>query len=168
MGESGDPLTIDWSVLVLQAVAFAILFLMLRRYLFRPLLAMMAKREEEIARALDDGERARQELARIDEERAKALALAREEGRQLVRRYVQEAEEARQRVLGETRAEAQQVRQRAQEAIEMDREAAVLDLRREVVELALLAASQAVLGRLEEGAHRQVVDDFIHDLEQRA
>jgi F-type H+-transporting ATPase subunit b len=168
MGETADPLAIDPTVLVLQVVAFVILFLLLRRYLFRPLLAMMGKREEEIARALDDGERARQELARIGEEEAKALASAREEGRELVRQSVQEAEETRQRMLAEARQEAQEVRQRAQEAIALEREAAELELRQQVVELALLAASRAVLGRLDAQEHRQVVDDFISDLEGRA
>ncbi len=168
MGESGDPLAIDHAVLVLQVVAFGILFLVLKRYLFAPLMKIIAQREEEIARALEDGERARNELARIDEERAKALAQARDEGRELVRQAVQEGEEARQRILAEAREEARELRQRAQAAIEMDREAAALELRQQMVDLALLAAQKAVLGRLDPEVHRRAVDDFIGDLEQRS
>lgn len=168
MGETGDPLAIDPAVLALQVVAFILLFLILRRYLFRPLLAVMAQREEEIARSLEAGERARQELARLEEEKARLLAAAREEGRELVRQAVREAEEARQRLLSEAREEAQQIRRRAQEAIELERQAALVELRREVVDLAILAASRAVLGKLDLAAHRQAVDEFIASLEARS
>jgi len=167
MGESASPLTIDPAVLVLQIAAFAILFLLLRRYLFGPLLRVMAIREQEIAEALDAGERAREELLRIEAEREKAVAQGREEGRELVRQSVREAEEQRARILAEARQESQAVRQRARQAVELEREAAELELRQRVVDLALLAANRAVLGRLDAEAHRQSVDDFIASLERQ-
>ncbi len=167
MGQGAGPLSIDPAVLLLQIIGFAILFLLLRRYLFRPLLDVMARRQQEIAEALDAGERARTELARLDEERARMLAEAREQGRQQVSLAVQEAEEARQRILREAREEAQQIRERARESLAVERQEAMLALRREVVNLALLAASQAVLTRLDEDQHRLVVDQFISRLEQR-
>jgi len=167
MSEGGNLLRIDPAVLFLQAVAFVILFLVLRRYLFRPLLAMMERRQQEIAEALDAGERAKAELAVIGQERERVLAVAREEGRQQVRQAVQEGERAREQILQEAREEAQQTRQRARESIELEREEAMLQLRREVVDLALLAAWRAVLTSLDETTHRQAVDDFITSLEQR-
>jgi len=167
MGEGPSLISVDPAVLLLQIVGFVILFLLLRRFLFRPLLEIMAQREEEISHALDAGEKARRELARIDEERAQALAQAREEGRERVRQAVREAEEARERILRETREEAQQIRQRAREVVTLEREEAMLELRRQVVELALLAASRAVLSRLDEEKHRAAIDEFIAGLEQR-
>jgi len=167
MGENAGPLSIDPAVLLLQIVGFVVLFLLLRRYLFAPLLGVMQQREKEIAEALDAGERARTELARIEEERTRMLAEAREEGREQVRSAVREGEEARERILRETREEAQQIRQRARDSVEIEREEAMLALRRQVVDLALLAASRAVLSRLDEEKHRQVIDDFIASLEER-
>jgi F-type H+-transporting ATPase subunit b len=168
MEGSANPLAVDPAVVALQITAFIILFLLLRRYLFGPLLQVMAQREREIAEALDAGERARQGLAHIEEERTRVLAQAREEGRELVRQSVREAEEQRERILAEAREESQAVRQRAQQAIHLAQEAAQLELRQEVISLALLAASQAVLGRLDVEAHRQAVDDFISGLETKA
>jgi F-type H+-transporting ATPase subunit b len=165
MAEAARALGLDPAVLALQAVAFIILFLVLRRYLFRPLLAVMAKREEEIAAALEAGERAKAELSRIDEERSRVLAGAREEGRQQVRQAVQEGEQARERILAEAREEVQALRERARRGLALEREEAELALRRQVVDLALLAADRAVLQRLDPEAHRRAVDDFITSLE---
>ena len=167
MAEGGSLLSLDWAVLVLQIVAFAILFLVLRRFLFRPLLGVMEQREKEIAEALEAGERAKQELARLDQEHERMLVSARQEGRQQVRLAVQEGEQARGRIVKEARDEAQQIRQRAREVIELERHEAMLELRQQVIDLALLAARKAVFAPLDEAKHRQAVDDFITSLEQQ-
>jgi F-type H+-transporting ATPase subunit b len=167
MSEGGSLLSLDPAVMGLQIIAFIILFAVLRKYLFRPLLEIMARREKEIADGLEAGERAKRELATIGQERDRMLASAREEGRQQVRQAVREGEEARERILAEAREEAQQIRQRARDSVELEREEAMLQLRREVVELALLAARQAVLTSLDEPRHRQAIDDFVASLERR-
>ena len=104
MGESGSMLSLDPAVLFLQIVAFIILFLVLRRYLFRPLLNVMQEREREIDDALQSGEKARAELERIDQERERVIEGARDEGRQQVRAAVQEGEQARNRILAARKA----------------------------------------------------------------
>ena len=166
MAESGSPLSLDPAVLLLQIVGFAILFLLLRRYLFGPLLEVIRQREREVEEGLKASKRAKEELARVDEEKARVLTEAREQGREQVRRAVKEGEEARERLLSDAREETKGLRQRAREAVELEREEAMIQLRREVVDLALLAASQAVVGRLDEKQQRAVVDDFISSLEQ--
>jgi len=168
MQGEGGLLAIDPYVLGLQIIAFVILFLLLRRYLFGPLLQVMREREQQISEALDAGERARQELARIDEQRDRVLAEAREQGRERVRQSVREAEEARERILKEARQDAEHLRQRAREAVALEREEAMLELRRRMVDLVLLAASRAVLQRLDERQHRQAVEDVIAELERQA
>jgi len=167
MGETSNPLAIDWVVLSIQVVGFVILFLLLRRYLFGPLMSVITQRQQEIAEGLEAGERARTELARIDQERAQALAEAREQGREQVRQAVREGEHARERIVTEAREEAQALRQRAQQAIALERDEAELALRQQVVDLALMAADKAVLRRLDTHTQKQVIDDFITSLEQQ-
>jgi F-type H+-transporting ATPase subunit b len=166
MGESGNVLQIEPAVLFLQVVAFVILFLVLRKYLFVPVLGVMEQREKEVVEALDAGERARDTLSRIEEERTRVLAEARDEGREAIQNSVREGEQARERILREAREEAHSVRQRARESAALEREEALLALRHQVVELALLAADQAVLSELDEEKHRRVVDEFIARLER--
>jgi F0F1-type ATP synthase membrane subunit b/b' len=59
----------------------------------------------------------------------------------------------------------QALRERARRGLALEREEAELGLRRQVVDLALLAADRAVLQRLDPEAHRRAVDDFITSLE---
>ena len=91
---------------------------------------------------------------------------AREAGREQVRKAVKEAEQVKDRIVAEARDEAQQIRQRAKESVELEREETMLQLRHDVVDLALLAARRAVLTPLDEQKHREAIDDFIATLEQ--
>jgi F-type H+-transporting ATPase subunit b len=166
MAAAFETLGIDPKVILLQIIAFIILYLVLRRFLFRPLFAVMAERSQEIAEGLEAGERNKEALTRLEEERQRVLAGAREEGREQVRQAVKEADEARDRMVAEAREEAQQIRARGHEAVEREREQAALTLRQQVVDLAILAASRAVLQRLDERGHRRAVEDFISRLEQ--
>ena len=166
MGEGAGVFSIDPAVLLLQIVGFVILYLLLRRFLFGPLLGVMDQREKEIEEGLERGEQAERRLGRIDEERRQVLAEAREEGREHVRQSVREGEQARERMLKDARGDVQQLHERARESLKLEREEAMLELRQQVVDLALLAARQAVLGRLDEEQHRRAIDDFIADLEK--
>jgi len=167
MGETSNPLAIDPIVLLIQIVGFGILFLLLRAHLFKPLMGVIAQRQQEIAEGLDAGERAKGEMARIDEEKAQILAEAREDGREQVRQAVQEGEQARQRILAEAREEMHALRERARQAIALEGEEAELALRQKVVDLALMAADKAVLRRLDASLQKQVIDDFISSLEEQ-
>ena len=166
MGEGAGVFSIDPAVLLLQIVGFVMLYLLLRRFLFGPLLGVMDQREKEIEEGLERGEQAERRLGHIDEERRQVLAEAREEGREHVRQSVQEGEQARERMLKDAREDVQQLHERARESLKLEREEAMLELRQQVVDLALLAARQAVLGRLDEEQHRRAIDDFIADLEK--
>jgi F-type H+-transporting ATPase subunit b len=167
MGETSNPLAIDWVVLTIQIVGFGCLFLLLRAYLFRPLMGVIAQRQQEITEGLEASERAKGEMARIDEERAHILSEAREEGREQVRQAVREGEQARERILADAREEMHALRERAQQAIALESEEAELALRQRVVDLALMAADKAVLRRLDTHIQKQVIDDFITSLEEQ-
>jgi len=163
-----ETLGFDPRVLLLNMIAFIVLFLVLRRFLFRPLARVMEQRAREVAEGLDAAQQHKQALAKANEERARVLAEAREEGRAHVRQAVQEADQTRARLLEEAREEAQRVRERGREAVELERQQALVEMRRSVVDLALLAASRAVVQRLDERAHRQAVEAFVAGLEQQA
>jgi F-type H+-transporting ATPase subunit b len=104
---------LDWSTLALQLVNFAILVWLLQRFLYRPVLrAIDARRqaaEKQYAEAQRTAERAKQQLAELDSqraavavERAAALAEARKQARQFAESRRAEAEREAKALLDET------------------------------------------------------------------
>lgn len=111
---------IDWLTVAAQVVNFLILVALLRRFLYRPVLAAMDRREQRIADSLREAEqREADALARreaLDAERARLA----EERESLVAQARAEADEQRRRWVGEARAEVD--RQREHWRVQLEQE----------------------------------------------
>lgn len=160
-----NALGINGLVLGLQIFGFVLLYLLLRRFLFGPVGAMLQSRQEEVESGLRAAEDARTEAARLRAEQDQIMAQAREEGRVMMQKIVQEVQTTRERLLAEAQAERQEIIERGRMLIETERRQTVAELRQEVSELAIEAASRAVREAMDTQAHKQVVDAFINSLE---
>ena len=168
MQEMMDLLGLDGPVLLLQIVAFVVLYIFLRKFLFGPVGQMMESRREEIQSGLSSAEEAREEREQLRREKDKIMNEAREEGRSLMQKLAQEANAARERLLAEAQAEREATLERGREMIETERRRALEELRGEVADLALRAARRAVREATDEEAQRKAVDSFISKLEAEA
>ncbi len=114
-------MTFDWWTFALQAVNFVILVWLLKRFLFKPVAAIVARRKEEIAHALAAAQAAKQsaDQARQDFEARQAQIEA-------ARRALIEEERARlaeegNKVLEAARAESEQLKQTVLKRLDEER-----------------------------------------------
>ena len=64
---------VDWAHLIAQIISFGIVCVLLHRYAYRPVLAMLAARREEIAEGLANAEKIKAELARTEAQRQEVM-----------------------------------------------------------------------------------------------
>ncbi|HKM99013.1 MAG TPA: F0F1 ATP synthase subunit delta [Candidatus Binataceae bacterium] len=132
----------SWWTFALQAVNFLILIWLLRRFLFKPVAAIVARRKEEIARGMTEVAAEKQkalnmqrdlqaQLASIDAERQKALE---EQRAQLV--------DERNKMLDEARTGAEKLRSQAAARLSEERAAATQELFAQTIELAAKLAER--------------------------
>lgn len=140
MAELIHQFGIDWRLLVAQAVNFGILFFILYRFAYRPILAVLAKRKEKIQEGLEMREEAEIKLAEADREKeallrkaeADSLVLitkAEASGRQKGEKAITDAFKKREEIIREGKARAEEEKRIARD--EFSKEAA------EVVRLAV-------------------------------
>ncbi|MDI7249571.1 MAG: F0F1 ATP synthase subunit B [Bacillota bacterium] len=153
-----------WYELVWAVINFGILFFLLRKFLFGPVMGMMEKRRQEIAANLKQAEEARQETARLQAEYRAQLAAAQREAQEIMDRAVRAAEETRSRLVSEAQAEAARLRDRAVEAIAQEKEKALAELREEVTSLAIAAASRIIRRTMTEEDERRLVEEFAREM----
>jgi F-type H+-transporting ATPase subunit b len=127
-------------------IIFGVLFFLLWKYAFPPLIRSIRDREESIARSVDNAARIERRLAEIELEHAEMVKTARSEADEILRRTREEAETVRMRLLEKAEAEAEAVLERVRGDIAEERAAAVEALRQEVAGL-VLEASEKVIGR---------------------
>ncbi len=143
-------------------VTFAIVFAVLRWKAWGPILSMVQEREKAIQSAIDAAKRERQEAEKILAEQKQAIAEARREAAELIKKNQAEVEVARQDLLAKSRKEAEELFAQAKRQIDDEKNKALADVRGHAVDLALQAAAKLVQSSLDESRQRQLVSEFIN------
>lgn len=144
-------------------ITFILLLVLLKRLAWRPLVDALTSREESIRESLAQAEHARREAHRLMEENQKQIANAHAEFQRVLREAREEAEKLRAKRKQEAEAEARKIIDQGKMEIEREKESALLQLRGEVADLAILAASKILDETLDEKKHRKLVDDFLRN-----
>jgi F-type H+-transporting ATPase subunit b len=130
----------SWWTFALQAVNFLILIWLLRRFLFKPVAAIVARRKEEIARGMTEVSGEKQKALNMQHDlQAQLASIEVERQRALEEQRAQLADE-RKKLIEEARAEAEKIRQQATTRLSEERAAATQELFAQTIELAVKLA----------------------------
>jgi len=161
--EEPFALTVDPYWILVAIVQFAILFWLLQRFLWRPVLTTLSERARRIREGLEAAEASRREREQMKAEVERLLDEARREAAAIAERATQAAETAAAGIRAEAKAGADQLRERARADAEQLHQQALAQLRQEVAAMAVLAASR-VLGReIDARTHRKLIERSIDE-----
>lgn len=155
-----EALGINLGLLIVQIIAFIIVFLTLNAWVYRPMLNMMETRRQKIAQGLEDARVAAEARASAEKEAAKIIADAQAEASKVVREATERAAVAGQDVKAAVEAEAAKAREAAIAEAEIERNRVLGDLRSQVAALAIAAANKLVGESLDERKQRALLDEF--------
>ena len=164
-GQASGPLVVNGGLMIWTLVVFVLLFLVLRRFAWPALLGAVEAREKRLEAQLAEAERNRAESARLLEEQRKLLAESRSQASAMLADARVAAEKERALALEKTRQEQEELLDRARREITAERDRAVVELRREAVDLSLAAASKLIGERLTGEADRKLVESYLATLE---
>ena len=164
-GQASGPLVVNGGLMIWTLVVFALLFLVLRRFAWPELLGAVEAREKRLEAQIAETERNRAESARLLEEHKKLLADGRSQASALLAEARAAAEKERALALEKTKQEQEELLERARREIVAERERAVVELRREAVDLSLAAASKLIGERLTDDTDRNLVESYLATLE---
>ncbi len=164
-GQPSGPLVVNGGLMIWTLVVFVLLVLVLRRFAWPALLGAVEAREKRLEAQLAEAERNRAESARLLEEQKKLLAESRSQASAMLADARVAAEKERALALEKTRQEQEELLERARREIGTERDRAVVELRREAVDLSLAAASKLIGERLTGEADRKLVESYLATLE---
>jgi F-type H+-transporting ATPase subunit b len=154
------PLGINLGYLASQIINFFVLFILLRFVLYKPLRNMMEKRRDRIAEGVNNAQRAEDALASAEADRQALLDEARAEAQRITSEARQRAEEAARRIEAEARDEAARIRQEADTEASQEKEAALAEMREQIVSLSMAAANHLVATGLDDKRQKELVAEF--------
>ena len=155
-----EALGINLGYLLVQIFAFFILFIVLKAWVYTPLVDMLEKRRETIAKGLEDANVAAEARANAEAEAEKVLNEAQAKASAVVREGSQKAEDAVKDIKVAAEVEAVNIKKKAIENAVQEREALLGEVRGQVAALAM-AATQKLLGEaLDEKRQHALIDEF--------
>ena len=157
-----DPGLFIWTILT-----FLVLVGLLAKFAWRPLLEALEARRATIAKSLEDAQKARQELERLQRESAEMMRQARVEAESIISRSRSDAEALREELKQKSRAEAAAIVKNAEKQIQMETARAVQQIRSEAVDLSVAIASKILKRQVSKEDHESLIEDTLKQVETR-
>lgn len=147
--------------LVFTIINLLVLYILMKKFLFGPLMNVIDQRKELIAHQLEDAKKQEDEAKGLKEQYEGALRSAKEESWKIVEQARQEAKAQADRSIEEANAKADAILLKAQEDIRAERDNVMRQMQGEVASLAMEAASKVIgkSGSAEQNA--ALYDEFL-------
>ena len=158
---TGAGLQINLFWVIVSAANFIVFFLIVRSLAFSGLMKTLDDRRARIEQGLKDADQARRDRESAEQERLATLTEARREANDILSRAQKVADEARDQAVIATREELARLTERAPAEIEAEKQRAIAELRGEVTDLALAAATRVVGDAMTGDRQRKLVADFL-------
>jgi F-type H+-transporting ATPase subunit b len=162
--ETGEQFGWNLKLFLSQVISFVIVALLLRKLAYKPILAVLAQRRQQIADAQLNAEKIKQQLAEAEQRHAEILAKANAQAQKMIDDARESASHVAERKQQEAVAAAEQIMAKAREASAIEHEKTMTDLKRELGRL-VVDTTAKVTGkvltaddqrRLQEEASRQL------------
>ncbi len=155
-----EKLGLNLGYIFVQIFNFLILFVVLRAWVYKPILGLLEKRRKVIAEGIENARIAAEARANAEKEAAKILAEAQAEANRIVREATERAQAATKDVRAAAEAEAARIIESAKADAEAERNRILGDLRSQIAALAI-AATQKLLGEaLDEKRQHALIEEF--------
>ncbi len=160
----GEFLNINVFTALFTLANTVVLFLVLKKFLFKPVMKMIADRQQEIDDMYASADQDKQQASQMRGEYEDKLAAARQTGEQIVKEAVARGQKREEEILRQANAEADAIRRKAQADIDREKKKAINDAKNEIAGLAVDIAGKVVEQNLDAAQQTRLVDKFIEEL----
>lgn len=152
-----------WTI-VFSICNLLILCLLIKKFLFKPVMAVLEARQKEIDDIYGAADKDRGDAQTLKEEYTRKMSGAREEADGIVRTAVDSARRKSDRIIDEANAQAAHMKQKAASEIEQEKRKAFAELQGELSGMAVDIAAKMVEREIDEKDHQALVDEFIRNV----
>jgi F-type H+-transporting ATPase subunit b len=165
-GSAADLLLPAWPELVAGIIAFSIVFVFVRIWVWPSLTKTIEQRQTAMQGQYSEAEKAKQEAESLLTDYRAQLADSKAEGNRIIEEARGTAEQMKSEVLAKAQADADQLLEKAREEADAEKDRALADARKEVGSISVDLASQIVGESLDANTHQALINRYLADLEK--
>ena len=152
---------LDPGLFIWTKITFLLLFFVLAKYAWKPLIKMLDDREGMIRSSLDDAEKAKLELERLNKESEAITAKARSEAQAILAESKTVAEKVKEDTIAKAKEQAIKISDDAQKQIQVEKDKAITDIKQEVVNLTLSVAEKLINKNLNDADNKSLIEESL-------
>lgn len=156
--------TIDVWTMIFTWVNLLILFLLMKKFLFKPVRNIIEKRAEEISNFLSEAHSKNEEAGKLKEEYTKKLSAAKDTAEDIIKTATRNAQLREEEIIKDAHKKATDILERAEVQIEQQKKAALSDIKNEISHMATSIASKIIEKDINENDHTKLIDEFIDEM----
>ena len=156
-----DPGLFVWTILT-----FLLLLFVLAKFAWKPLLKMLKDREELIRSSLEDAEKAKKKLERLNAEGQAIINQARSEAQSILSEGKTAAAKLKDETLDVAKEQAKQIASEAEKQINIEKEKAIAEIKSEVVNLSMSIAEKLINKNISPEDNKALIDESLSNVEE--
>lgn len=155
-----EALGINLGFFLVQLLNFIIVLIVLRAWAYEPIVNLLEKRKQTIARGLEDARVAAEARANAEKEAGKILAAAQQQANARVAEATERAEKAGAEVRAAAERDAAAIRKAAEDDAKLERDRVLGELRGQVAALSIAAAQKLIGDSLDDKRQHALIQEF--------
>lgn len=159
-----DVISVNLWQIIISLANLTILFLLLKKFLYKPVLKVLNERQTAVETQYSEAERARADSLADKAEYEEKLAYAEVMADEMRKNAADEAKRHGERIITEARAKADGMVRAAEAEIELEKKKAESDMKREIADVSAKLAEKLIERELDADTHRGLINSFINDI----
>ena len=156
-----DPGLFVWTILT-----FLLLLFVLAKFAWKPLLKMLNDREELIGSSLQDAEKAKEKLEKLNAEGEAIINQARSEAQSILSEGKAAAAKLKDETLDVAKEQAKQIASEAEKQINIEKDKAIAEIKSEVVNLSMSIAEKLINKNISPEDNKALIDESLSSVKE--
>ena len=140
-----------------------VLFLILKKFLFKPVTNHMENRTKKIQEALDAAEESKEMVRQMKIEYDEKIKAAKDEGQKVIEMYKKMAEKEYNSIIETAKKESDQMLEDARAELQVEKDQLVTSIKEEISDLVLATSGKILKKNLDDDTNRKLISEFIKD-----
>ncbi len=157
---------LDWRALIFQVINFAILLTLLKLFAYKPIMSMLARRQQTIEEGLRTAAQAAHEKERLHADRQRVMKEAEQEAHQIVQQSKQQAVSIKETAETEAKNKTDKMVEQAKLRIEQEADNARAQLKGELKSLVAQATEKIIDVKLDADKDKELLDRALQEAQQ--
>lgn len=152
---------IEVGMLLAQFVNFIIVFAVLYKFAYGPVLKMLKERTKKIEKGLQDAEASQKKLAEISEKESAVLVEARKNAQEIIKKSEETAVKNAEGIVMLAKVQSDKILEDAKKQIKQEKDKILLEAKSEVANLVMIATEKIIHEKLDVAKNTELINQII-------